>query len=191
MDLIYPYLSPHGLIFKLNHAPVTVLAPAVLGADNTFWTKECQSMLGGWLKPDTSISNICHFAKTVYGQKDWSHFTGDKAYVTNEFATKAFSKLRVSIAGLYQWRLMNSAKADDPARLRLEADYAFRQAFALCSTNPEVVYRYANFLMAQGRFDDAILLVSTTRELSPNNRQYENLLSQLRNYRAQGNASPK
>lgn len=191
MELTYPYLSPHGLIFKLNHEPLTALTPAMLDADNAFWTRECQSMLGDWLKPDTSISNICAFAEAVYGRKDWSHFTGDKAYVTNEFAPKAFSKLRVSIAGLYQWRLTNKTNADDAARLRAEAGYAFRQAFALCPSSPEALFRYVSFLTAQGNFDDAILLANTTRKLVPDNPQCENLLSQLRNARAQSKAKDR
>jgi len=183
LDLLYAHLSPHGLIFKLNHEPVRALTAAVLDADNAFWTKECHPILGSWMKPDISISNLCEFAKSVYGQKNWSLFTGDRAYVTNEFATKAFSKLRVSIAGLYQWRLMNQSSADDPTRLKVEAHYAFRQAFALCPSSPEVVYRYVGFLMSQNEILDAIQLVDTARSLAPDNRQFEVLLSQLRNQR--------
>jgi hypothetical protein len=184
MDTIYPYLSPHGLIFELHHAPLVSLTPQVLDADNAFWTRECESLLGKWLKPDTSLSNLCAFAETVYGRKDRSHFTGDDAFVTNEFATQAFSKLRVSIAGLYGWRLLNKSKTDDPARLRAEADYAFRQAFALCPTNPEAVIRYANFLESEGRIGDAILLARTARKLAPDNVYFYNLLAQLQHTRA-------
>lgn len=191
MELIYPYLSPHGLIFKLNHEPLTTLTPAMLDEDNAFWTRECRSMLGGELKPDTSVSNVCAFAEAVYGRKDWSHFTGDKAYITNEFATKAFSKLRVSIAGLYQWRLTNKTNAQDSARLREAADYAFRQAFALCPSSPEALFRYVSFLTAEGRFDDAILLASTTRKLVPDNQQLQNLVSQLRIARSQSKATDR
>ena len=121
-----------------------------------------------------------------------SHFTGDLEFLTNDFASKAFSKLRVSIAGLYQWRLMNGAGTAEASRLNREADFAFRQAYALCPTSPEVLFRYVNFLTAERRFDDAILMVRTTLRLTPADDhfydQYENLMMQLKQYREQ--ASP-
>ena len=185
LDLLYPYLSPHGLILKLDHEPMATLTPQILDADHAFWANECQSMVGGWLKQDTSISNVCAFAEAVFGRNDLLHFNGDKGFVTNDFATHAFSQLRVAIAGLYAWRLDNDSKADDTARLRTEADYAFRQAFALCPTSPEVVFRYVNFLVLQGRIDDAILLAGTAQQLVPDNEQFHSLLSQLQTMAAQ------
>jgi hypothetical protein len=181
LDLLYPHLTPHGLIFKLHHDPLPAMASSTLDADNKFWTGQCQAMVGQWLNLDTSVSNICAFAKTVYGRKDWSQFTGDRAFVTNKFAMKAYSKLRVSIAGLYHWRMTQKFKADDTARLRGEADYAFRQAYALSPSDPEVVFRYVTFLTEQSRYDDAIRLVGVAAKLSPENRLFDQLLSQLRN----------
>jgi len=64
-------------------------------------------------------------AEAVFGRKDWSQLSGDKEFVTNGFAPAAFSKLRVSIAGLYQWRLMDHPTPADKARLEAAADYAF------------------------------------------------------------------
>ncbi|MGA9450437.1 MAG: hypothetical protein WBW41_03730, partial [Verrucomicrobiia bacterium] len=191
-ELLYPYLSPHGLIFKLNHEPLPALPAAEMDADHAFWSKQCGAMLGNWLTPESLVSNVCAFADTVYKQKDLSHFTGDREFLTNDFAPKAFSKLRVSIAGLYQWRLMNGAGTADARRLNREADFAFRQAYALCPTSPEVLFRYVNFLKAQHRFDDAILLVRTTLRLTPADDhfydQYENLMMQLKQYHEQSGA---
>lgn len=187
LEFLYPYLSPHGLIFKLNHKPLSELPLAEMDADRAFWSNQCGAMLGDWLKPDTSVSNVCAFAERVYRDKDLSSFKGDREFLTNDFAPKAFSKLRVSIAGLYQWRLMNGA--DSTRRLNVEADYAFRQAYALCPTSPEVLFRFVGFLMAHRRFDDAILLVQTTLRLTPADdhyyEQYENLMMQLKQYREQ------
>ena len=185
LDWMYPYLTPHGLIFKLNRAPLPQLTGAMLDADRAFWAKKCDAMLGGWLKPETSVSNVCAFAAAVYGRKDFAHFTGDREFVTNDFATKAFSKLRSSQAGLYQWRLASRTDKGDKARLRAAADHAFRQAFALCPTSPEAVYRYVNFLLGENRFDDAILIARTAWKLTPENEQFEGLLSQLLDYRKQ------
>jgi hypothetical protein len=194
-DALYPYLSPHGFIFKVSHEPLSALPVAEMDADRAFWSKQCGAMLGDWLKPDTSVSNVCEFAEAVYKQKDLSHYTGDREFLTNNFAPKAFSKLRLSIAGLYQWRLMNGAGTADVGRLNQEADFAFRQAYTLCPTSPEVLFRYVDFLTAQHRFDDAILIVRTTLRLTPADDhfydQYENLMMQLKQEREQsGTAMP-
>jgi hypothetical protein len=185
LDWMYPYLQPHGLIFKLNRAPLPALTPEMMDADHAFWSKQCASMIGDWLKPDTSVSSVCAFAEAVQGRKDWSHFTGDMNFVTNDFATKTFSKLRSSTGGLYQWRVKSGA--GDRARYRAETDYAFRQAFALCPTSPEAVFRYVNFLLDGKRLDDAILIARTTSSLEPENAQFRGLLTQLLNYRRQQN----
>lgn len=191
-ELLYPYLSPHGLIFKLNHEPLPAVPAVEMDADRAFWSKQCGAMLGGWLTPESSVSNVCVFVEKVYKQRDLSHFEGDREFLTNNFAPAAFSKLRVSIAGLYQWRLMNGAGTADARRLNREADYAFRQAYALCPTSPEVLFRYVGFLTAQRRFDDANLLVRTTLRLTPADDhfydQYENLMMQLKQNREQAGA---
>jgi len=184
LDWMYPYLSPHGLIFKLNRAPLPQLTGAMLDADRAFWAQKCDAMLGGWLKPETSVSNVCVFAAAVYGRKDFVHFAGDREFVTNDYAMKAFSKLRSSQAGLYQWRLTNKPGADR-ARLRAAADQAFRQAFALCPTSPEAVYRYINFLLSESRFADAVQIAQTALKLAPENEQYAGLLKNLLSFQEQ------
>jgi hypothetical protein len=187
LDWMYPYLSPHGLIFKLNREPLPALTTEMMDADHAFWTKECDSMLGGWLRPETSVSNVCAYADSVYVRKDFSHFAGDMEFVTNDFATKAFSKLRSSSGGMYQWRLESKTDAGDKARLRAETDYAFRQSFAMCPSSPEAVFRYVNFLVNQSRLNDAILIARTAWRVTPDNEQFEGLLSQLLNMRRQTN----
>ena len=183
METIYPYLSPHGLIFELHHTALTNLTAEALDADHQFWTREGGRLVGGWLKPDMSVSNVCAFADTVYGRKDLSSLNADNEYVTNRFAMGAFSKLRVAIAGLYAWRSANESSSADQGRLKAEADFAFRQAFALCPTNPEVVFRYVDFLLAQSRNDDALVLVGTAQKLAPEDERYSRLLLRLRSMR--------
>jgi tetratricopeptide (TPR) repeat protein len=187
LDWMYPYLSPNGLIFKLNHEPLPVLTKKMMDTDHVFWTKQVGSMLGDWLEPETPVSNVCAFVESAYVQKDWSHFTGDMEFVTNNYAMKAFSKLRSSSGGIYQWRLASKTDAGDKARLRAEADYAFRQSFAMCPTSPEAVYRYVNFLLSESRLNDGILIVRTARKMEPENEQFISLLSQLLDARKQKN----
>jgi len=185
LDWMYPYLSPHGLIFKLNRQPLPQLTPEMINADHAFWSKQCDPMLGPWLTSDMPLSNVCQFVVSVYVQKDYSHFTGDRDFVTDLYATKMYSKLRSSSGGLYQWRLANKTYVGDTNRLAAETDFAFRQSFALCPTSPEAIYRYINFLMSQNRVNDAILLVRTARRVDPDNESLSGVLTQLLNAREQ------
>ena len=151
--------------------------------DHEFWTRQCNTMLGDWLKTATPVKDVCAYVQSVYVEKDLSHFNGDEKYVRNEESCKAFSKLRSSIAGLYVWRLDSKQDSSDKARLRAEADFAFRQSFALCPYSPEAIYRYCNLLVSQGRTDDAILIVRTARKVTPDQKQVDDLLEHLLNMR--------
>jgi thioredoxin-like negative regulator of GroEL len=77
------------------------------------------------------------------------------------------------------WRLDQAAGEEEKDRMARAADFAFRQAWALCPTSPEAVFRYINFLLKQKRSSDALLVASTCQKLDPNNVQIKNLVSQL------------
>ena len=179
LDWMFPYLSPHGLIFKLNRKPLTALTGAEMDADHAFWTKQCDGMIGDWLRPETSLSNVCAFVVAVDVTGDFSHFTGDREFVTNSYMTKTFSKLRSAGANLYVWRLESVLDKGDKARLRAEADYASRQAFALSPVSPEAVFRLVNFLLSEGRINDAVLVARTASQVQPDDQMFSHLLSQL------------
>lgn len=179
LDWMYPHLSPHGLIFKLERSPLPSLPAAVLDADHAFWESQCASMLGAWLKPGTTVKEVCSFVQTVYVEKDHSRFTGDRAFVGNGSSPQAFGKLRVSIAGLYAWRLNERTDSSDKTRLRDEADLAFRQAFALCPGSPEILSRYLNLLASQNRLDDAFELARVSRRVRPDDPQITGVMERI------------
>ena len=110
----------------------------------------------------------------------------------DEDAQKAFSKLRSSQAGMYAWRCattcppefrQKSAASQDA--LRRETDFAFKQAFAFCPYSPEAVFRYINFLLQYGRFDDALIVAETCQKLDPFNDQISGTVDQLKGYQKQ------
>ena len=72
--------------------------------------------------------------------------------------------------------------ADEKQRMTKEADFAFRQAFALCPTSPEALYRYVTLLLSSNRADEARLLAETSLKLDPKNAQVQSLLEQLKNF---------
>ncbi len=73
---MYPYLSPHGIILKLNPEPLAGLDPKLVENDHAFW---------GW------------YTKWLLDQRTFQR---------DICARKSFSKLRSAIAGIYDYRRM-------------------------------------------------------------------------------------
>ena len=64
-----------------------------------------------------------------------------------------------------------------------EADFAFRQAWALCPASPEAIFRYVQLLVSSNRLDDARLVAETSLKLDPQNTQVKDLAERLKNFK--------
>lgn len=181
---MYPYLEPHGLIFKLNHQPLTSLSDAAVQQDHDYWTQTVSPMIGDWLTDDTPVQDIATFAEKVYLKHDFSGFTGDPAFAENDYTEKMFSKERSSIAGLYAWRAEHTHVAQEKTQMKQAADFAFRQSWALCPYSPEAVFRYVQFLMSENRTMDALVVAETAAEFrsEPGMAQIDSLVYQLKQF---------
>jgi len=191
LDWMYPYLEPHGLIMKINREPAAQLSEDVLQADHDYWAKYTTPMIGGWLNNDTTVQEVAAFVENTYVKHDLSGFKGDRHFLDSANAQKMYSKLRGSQAGVYSWRLGASPSGGqalteytpgndvDKQALVQEADFAFKQAFALCPYSPEAVYRYVSFLVNQKRKPEALLIVQTAAHVDPENHQYQGLAANL------------
>jgi tetratricopeptide (TPR) repeat protein len=191
---MYPHLTPFGIIMKINRQPLPDLTEDILKRDHDFWSEYSERTIGKWITYDTSIKEITDFVEKTYLRRDFSGFKGDRAFVRDDQAQKAFSKLRSSIAGVYAWRLSPQCPEEyrpktPAARQRLikEAEFAFRQAFAYCPYSPEAVFRYVNLLLTPelSRFDDALLIASTCQKLDPYNGQVIDLVNKLKTWQKQ------
>ncbi len=188
LEWMFPYLEPHGLIFKLNHQPLSVLPEETVQQDHDYWTNAVSPMIGDWLNDYTSVKEISDFADKVFHQHDFSGFKGDPDFVKNHYSHSMFSKARTSIAGVYAWRAQNTTDAGEKERMNDAADFAYRQAWALCPYLPEAVYGYVGFLMAQQRAPDAVIVAETALKLAPDEQQKEQLsqfVEQLKRYQKQ------
>ncbi|MGD0745495.1 MAG: M56 family metallopeptidase [Verrucomicrobiota bacterium] len=164
-DWMYPHLEPHGLIMKINRQPLPELSVAIVEQDHNYWRSLVRPMIGGWLNDDTPVEQVAAFAKKAFGKQNFSGFTGDSRFVQNAYAHRTFSKLRSSLGGLYAWRTDHAADVAEKERMSGEADFAFRQAWALCPDSPEAVFRYVNFLLKQKRISDALLVAETAAQM--------------------------
>ena len=188
LDWMYPLLSPYGIIMKINRQAPAELTEQVVATDHEFWSRYSGRLVGNWIEYDTSVQQITSWAERVYLQRNFQGFTGDRRFVRDDQAQKSFSKLRGAIAGVYNWRI-NTSKPGSPERARMlkEADFAYRQAFALCPYNPEVLFRFVTLLLSPEvqRIDDALLLTRTSQKLDPYNSTIADLLAHIQEWKAQ------
>ena len=192
LDWMYPYETPFGIIMHINRNPQPELSEDVFKLDHEFWSKFSSRLCGNWITYDTKVQEIADFAERTYIGNNYKGFTGDRRFIRDDDAQKAFSKLRSSQAGMYYWRLGQQCPPEyrqktpaAQAALVRETDFAFKQSFAFCPYSPEAVFRYVNFLLQFGRFDDAIIVAETCKKLDPYNDQVSNLIDQLKEFKKQ------
>ena len=192
-DWLYPYLEPHGLIFKLNRQPLPGLSDKIVEQDHGYWRRLVRPMIGDWLTDDTPVEQVATFAKKTFGKQDFSGFTVDPRFIQNAYSHRMFSKLRSSIAGIYMWRLDQAAGEQEKKRMSEEADFAFRQAWVLCPYSAEAVFRYVNFLSKQKRIPDALLVAETAAQMpamqGKDGEQMRNLVEQMKKFQKANPAS--
>ena len=149
-------------------------------------------MTGDFIDYDTPIKQIADWIEKTYQRRDFNGFTGDRKFIRDNDAQKAFSKLRSSIGGIYAWRLAPQCPAEyrpkndkQFQRLLREAEFTFRQSFAFCPYSPEAVYRYVNLLLQLNRLDDALLIAQTCLKLDPYNGSVIGLVNNLQSIKSQ------
>ncbi len=166
LEWMFPHLEPHGLIMKINRQPLAGLSDEVVRQDRDYWAKYMTPMIGGWLNENTTTEEVTAFAEKVFLRHELIDFKGDPLFVQNDYSCRTFSRLRSSLGELYAWRAYNTSDPAEKQRMNHAADLAYRQAFALCPYFELTIYRYVNFLAADNRFPDAILLAETAAKIS-------------------------
>ena len=189
LDWMYPHLTPFSVIMKINRQPLPEITQDIIDKDHAFWSRFSQRTIGNWITYDTSIKDICAWADDVYLRHYFGGFTGDRRFVRDDDAQKAFSKLRGSIgASIYQWRARNSHGPAERERVTREAEFALKQAFAYCPYSPEAVFHLMNQLLSAGRIDDGLLVLKTCHKLDPYNGQISDWINQLERSKASAGA---
>jgi len=183
LDWMYPHLSPHGLILKVNREPLAELSEEIVSRDREYWNRYVKELAGDWLTPETSVEAVCEFGKKICQRKDLSGFGGDAAFARNEAAQKAYAKLRSAIGGVYAWRAGHAHSPAEKERMTREAELAFKQALALCPFSPETASRYVDLLLAENRTAAAAAIAQTLLEFSPQDKSAQELRDKVRDWK--------
>jgi hypothetical protein len=189
LDWMYPYLTPFGIIMKVNRQQAPEITEEMVARDRQFWSDYSERLIGNWITTNTTIEEICDFCEKVYVNHDYSGFKGDPKFVRDEDAQKSFSKLRNAIgSSIYQWRagLLFQQAPNPPAvspavreRMTREAEFALKQSFAYCPYSPEPVYHLMELYYTQGRLKDIRLILKTAQKLDPHSGQFNEWLSDV------------
>jgi hypothetical protein len=168
---MYPYLEPHGLILKINHQPLAGLSDDIIARDHDYWVKQLQPMIGDWLTYDTPVQELVAWTERVRFKHDFTGFTGDLHFIENTGGIKngvktggaqqVYSRLRAVIGHVYAWRADHATDPAEKERMTREADFAFRQAFALWPTLPSTLY--VDLIKKEDRLSDAHLIEDMAR----------------------------
>ncbi len=183
LDWMYPYLSPFGIIMKINREHVPEITDEMLRKDHEFWSRYSERLCGNWITYETPVQEVCDFVERVYRRGDLRDYHGNRKFVRDNDGQKSFSKLRNSIAGLYYWRYMDSKIPAERDRLARECDFAFKQAFAFCPYSPETATRYIQLLAVLNRVDDALLIAHTLRRFDPDSAFARDIVRQVEGWR--------
>ncbi len=179
LDWMYPHLEPHGLIMAIRREPLSRLSAEVVDSDRKYWAERTGPMIGDWLKAETPVRDICACAEQVFLRGELAGFRGDRKFVTNTNTCGMYSKARTAIASVYAWREAHPTEAAEKERMSQAADFAFRQALALCPYSLEAVFRYVSFLREHNRHQDALRVGQTALALRPENPEIKELVRQL------------
>ena len=187
LDWMYEYLTPFGIIMKINREQVPEFTEEIVNKDHEFWSKYSERLIGNWVTYETTVKDIANFVEKVYLERDFNGFKGDRKFVRDDQAQKAFSKLRSSIGGIYNWRVAKAKTPAEQQRMLREAEFAFKQSFAFCPYSPEAVFRYVQLLAAPGinRIDDALIVAHTCLRLDKYNNSIKDLIRNLEDIKRQ------
>jgi len=184
LDWMFPYLTPFGIIMKLNREHAGEFTEGMYQRDRHFWKQYSDRLIGNWITEDTSVDEICDFVDEVFIRRDFTNFKGDRKFIRDDQAQKSFSKLRGGIAGLYTFKA-TEAPQGSPAQQRAirEAEFAYKQSFAFCPYSPEAAFKYSSLLVNMpGRLPDALRIAETALLIDPNNEQFQYLVRTLKGY---------
>lgn len=166
---MFEYLTPYGIIMKLNRDKVPspqenpALWDEIVKKDTAYWDK----LVAEFRTRPESRSQIIRSIEHFLGARKKSA-ESQSEFLRDNDAQKTFSKLRSAIGGVYSYRKMYP-----------QALYAFRQSLELCPDSPEANFRMSQLLLETGQADEAIKVLKRYQELDPLNGKIGQAIQQI------------
>ena len=91
LEWMYPHLTPHGVIMKVNRQPLPSISEDILGRDHEFWKQYSHRLTGDIIDYDTSVQQVARWIEKTYVRYDFEGFTGDRKFIHDIDAQKSFS----------------------------------------------------------------------------------------------------
>lgn len=166
---MYDYLSPYGLVMKLNAEEVDTFNESDLTADREFWDWQTRRLLD-----DPPYCRRRAERSRAYEQEEAREAKDDG----HRIACRAYSKLRSAIAGLYAWKARPKAWQKRPGTPRYdrESAAAFREANMLDPQSPEAAFRYIQeILLVNDKWNAILDILDYINHMDPSNNRTEAL----------------
>jgi hypothetical protein len=179
IDWMYPHLAPHGMILKVHRQPVSEITAEEVEKDRTYWSQQQRPLIGDWLKPETSIDEICQYVRKRHLDHNMAGFEGNAKLLQTEKLQKTLAKLRGAIGGVYAWRATKARDSKTKERMTRAADGAFKQALAFGPQTSEVIFRYVSFLVDSQRKADGLKIAKLGVDLDPGDGTLASLVTSL------------
>ena len=192
LDWMYPYLTPFGIIMKINRNPLPSLTQDVLDRDHQFWKQYSKRMTGDIIDYDTPVKQMTDWIEKTYVRHDFNGFTGRPQVRAGRRRRRSpFPSCAVPLAASMPGgstrrfpREYRPKTAAERERLLREADFRSCRPSRSVPYSPEAVFRYSQLLLQLQRVDDAILVAETCLVLDPYNGQVAGLLDNLKSIKA-------
>src|SRR5439155_2742741 len=85
LEWMYRYLTPFGVIMKINRQPLPELSEEVVKTDHQFWVQfSRERLIGDIVDYDTPVKTITDWVEKTYLRKDFSGFKGDRRFVRDD-----------------------------------------------------------------------------------------------------------
>src|SRR5436853_2806058 len=78
LEWMYPYLTPFGVIMKINRQPFAELTDDIVRRDHEFWKQFSTRLTCDIVDYDTPVKKIAYFVEKTYLHKYFNGFTGDR-----------------------------------------------------------------------------------------------------------------
>jgi len=156
LDWMYPYLSPHGVVMKLNRTPVESIPTNDVEQDMVFWSAKISQLQGN---PRFATDNT---------RKIYSHL---RFSIAGIYAWRA--------------QFQNTKDAAERQRMSQAAEKAFQQSLELFPTSLEAVFGYANLETQMQKFQAALDIAESAAQADPSNQQLKGLVRQVEQVVAQ------